>query len=127
MTRRFSRQHFALYRGYLDGLPDEQLHRSYGEPGTDVQSTRRMIATLRDALAIAARRARDTGAAHLLRLKPGSLPATPAPDAGPSAAAPSLDAFRDDIDPDGFYSEAELLALHRETWPAVPPGPDARP
>ena len=57
---KFSRQHFALYRGYLDGLTDAQLHRSYGEAGTDMRITRRTIATLRDALTVAARRARDT-------------------------------------------------------------------
>lgn len=28
---RLTRQHFTLYRGYLDGVSVEQLHRSYGE------------------------------------------------------------------------------------------------
>lgn len=37
MNRRLTRQHFALYRGYLDGLTDVQLHASYGDAGTDVR------------------------------------------------------------------------------------------
>jgi len=72
---RLTPQHSTLYRGYLDGLSVEQLHRSYGEAGIDVRVTRRRIATLRHALPAAARRARDTEAAHLLRLKRGSIPA----------------------------------------------------
>ncbi|MBN3815087.1 hypothetical protein G3N57_00005, partial [Paraburkholderia sp. Se-20369] len=60
--------HFALYRAYLEGLDDRVLHAHYGLPGTDVRVTRRTLATLRDTLTIAARRARDTDAAHLLRL-----------------------------------------------------------
>ena len=72
MTRRLSRQHFALYRGYLDGVELRQLHLSYGETGTDQRLTGRLITMVRDTLAQAARRARDTEAAHLLRLKPGS-------------------------------------------------------
>ncbi|WP_338911143.1 phage integrase family protein [Mycetohabitans rhizoxinica] len=56
----------------------------------------------------------------MLRLKPGSLPATPASAlaADPAMAnpVPTLDAFRDDVDSHGCYSEAELLALYRDAW-----------
>ncbi len=67
--------HFALYRAYLEGFEEQRLHTHYGAPGTDVRITRRTLATLRDTLTIAARRAGDIDAAHLLRLRPGSLPA----------------------------------------------------
>ncbi|MDR5734656.1 site-specific integrase [Caballeronia sp. LZ025] len=109
--RRLTRQHFALYRGYLDGVTEAQLHASYGEAGSDVRSTRRLIAALRDTLSVMARRAHDVEAAHLLRLRPGSIPPssdTPAPE------TPTLEAFRERIDPDGVYSESELLALYKE-------------
>src|SRR4029453_8741218 len=71
---RLTRQHFALYRGYLDGVSEAQLHASYGDASTDVRTTRRLIDALRDTLSVLARRARDTEAAHLLRLRPGSIP-----------------------------------------------------
>ncbi|PRE10787.1 integrase [Burkholderia gladioli] len=98
------------------------MHIHYGAPGTDVRVTRRTLATLRDTLTIAARRAGDRDAVHLLRLKPGSLPAEAhaggagAAD-GAAAVPPTLEAFRDAIDPDHVYSERDLLTLYLETYP----------
>ena len=113
-ARRLTREHFALYRGWLDGAAIEGLHSAYGEAGTDVRVTRRLIATMRDTLAVAARRARDTEAAHLLRLKPGSIPLA---ELHARDDVPTLDAYRAQVDPTGFYSEAELLELHRGDFP----------
>ncbi|MBB4518289.1 integrase [Paraburkholderia fungorum] len=113
-VRRLTRHHFALYRGWLEGAAIEGLHATYGEPGTDVRVTRRLVATLRDTLATGARRARDVEAAHLLRLKPGSIP--PAELHGRDDV-PTLEAYRAQVDPDGFYSEAELLELYRADFP----------
>ncbi|WP_321797170.1 site-specific integrase [Caballeronia sp. J97] len=113
---RLTRQHFALYRGYLDGVSEAQLHASYGDATTDVRITRRLIDALRDTLSVLARRARDTEAAHLLRLRPGSIPLFEPP---PAAAGPSLDDFRENTDPDSVYSESELLALYEEAHPPV--------
>ncbi|KWI37783.1 hypothetical protein WM04_05095 [Burkholderia ubonensis] len=56
--------YFALYRAYLEGLDVPVWHAYYGVLGTGVRITR-------PTLTIAAR---DIDAAHLLRLKPGSLP-----------------------------------------------------
>ncbi|VVD31056.1 phage integrase family protein [Paraburkholderia dioscoreae] len=113
-VRRLTRQHFALYRGYLEGATIEGLHTAYGEPGTDVRVTRRLIATLRDTLAVAARRARDIEAAHLLRLKPGSIPLA---ELHGTDDVPTLDVYRDRVDPDHVYSEAELLDLYLADYP----------
>ncbi|WP_241239185.1 phage integrase family protein [Burkholderia stagnalis] len=119
MLTRLTPAHFALYRAYLEGLDEPTLHAHYGVPGTDVRVTRRTLATLRDTLTIAARRARDIDAAHLLRLKPGSLPrAAHAGGAeGGAVEVPTLEAFRAEVDPDAFYSERELVALYVETYP----------
>ncbi len=117
---RLTPAHFALYRAYLEGLDEATLHAHYGVPGTDVRVTRRTLATLRDTLTIAARRARDVDAAHLLRLKPGSLPRDAHAGAASAAAGqqvPTLDAFRAEVDPEAFYSERELVALYVETYP----------
>ncbi|WP_244103190.1 phage integrase family protein [Burkholderia gladioli] len=119
---RLTHAHFALYRAYLEGFEEQRLHAHYGAPGTDVRITRRTLATLRDTLTIAARRAGDIDAVHLLRLRPGSLPAEAHAGAGqgePGAAPvpPTLDAFRDQVDPDHVYSERDLLALYLEQFP----------
>jgi site-specific recombinase XerD len=111
---RLTREHFALYRGYLDGLSDSQLHATYGDGTTDVRVTRRLIVTLRDTLAVTARRGRDNEAAHLLRLKPGSIPLV---ETDGVSASPSLEAYRESVDPGGVYSESELLDLYQADYP----------
>ncbi|MEX4004160.1 phage integrase family protein [Paraburkholderia sp. EG285A] len=119
---RLTRQHFALYRGWLEGAAIEALHSAYGEAGTDVRLTRRLIDALRDTLAITARRARDHEAAHLLRLKPGSLHdrrqerVTPAGLHGRDNP-PTLEEYRAQVDPDGVYGEAELLEFYQADYP----------
>jgi site-specific recombinase XerD len=110
---RLTRQHFALYRGYLDGVSETQLHASYGETSADVRSTRRLIAVLRDTLSVLARRTHDIDAAHLLRLRPGSIPDL---DVSSGHAAPGLEDFRLRVDPDGVFGESELLDLYREAY-----------
>jgi len=118
-SRRLTRQHFALYRGWLEGAAIAGLHAAYGEPSTDVRVTRRLLTTLRDTLAIAARRARDIEAAHLLRLKPGSIPLA---ELHGRDDVPTLEVYRAQVDPDGVYGEAELIALYRGDFPP-PPSP----
>lgn len=114
---RLTPAHFALYRAYLEGLDEATLHAHYGVPGTDVRVTRRTLVMLRETLTIAARRARDVDAAHLLRLKPGSLPRDAHAGAAAGREVPTLEAFRAEVDPDAFYSERELVALYVETYP----------
>jgi site-specific recombinase XerD len=122
--KRLTREHFALYRGYLDGVSVVQLHATYGDASTDVRGTRRLIELLRDTLSSTARRTRDVEATHLLRLRPGSIP-----EAHRSTARdmPTLEAYRDAVDPDGFHSEAELLELYRAEFSQQDaPGNDLR-
>ncbi len=119
---RLTHAHFALCRAYLEGSEEQRLHAHYGAPGTDVRITRRTLATLRDTLTIAARRAGDIDAVHLLRLRPGSLPAEAHAggrqgEAGAAPVPPTLEAFRDQVDPDHVYSERDLLALYLEQFP----------
>jgi site-specific recombinase XerD len=109
--KRLTREHFALYRGYLDGVSVEQLHATYGDATTDVRATRRLIGLLRDTLSSAARRTRDVEATHLLRLRPGSIPERVA-----ASVMPTLETYREAVDPNGFHSEAELLELYRAEY-----------
>jgi site-specific recombinase XerD len=121
---RLTRQHFALYRGWLEGAAIEGLHAAYGEPDTDVRMTRRLLTTLRDTLGVAARRSRDIEAAHLLRLKPGSIPLA---ELHGRDDVPTLEVYRAQVDPDAVYGEAELIALYRGDFPPPPsPGLDRK-
>src|SRR5258708_39475161 len=123
-VKRLTREHFELYRGYLDGVSVEKLHATYGDAPTDVRATRRLIGLLRDTLSGAARRTRDVEATHLLRLRPGSIPETQRPAA---SQMPTLEAYREAVDPNGFHSEAELLELYRAEFPLEnAPGVDRR-
>jgi len=123
--QRLTRQDFALFRGYLDGVPLEHLHSRYSLHA-DLRHTRTHLAWLRDALSIAARRAQDPAAARLLLLRPGSLndqdkAEGSSPESGSTRALRGgstldLETFRADFDPDGFYSEAELLEIYSEKF-----------
>ncbi|WP_244817817.1 phage integrase family protein [Caballeronia sp. Lep1P3] len=96
------------------------MHASYGDSGADVRSTRRLIAALRDTLSVMARRAQDIDAAHLLRLRPGSIPSDAA---SPVTPVPTLEEFRERVDPESVYGESELLALYQEAFAAIASAP----
>lgn len=113
--QRLTRADFALYRGWLDGLPLAQLHAAYS-PHADLRATRAHLAYLRDALSVAARRAQDPAAAHLLRIKPGSLKLD---EVHGRDDVPTLDTYREQIDPEGVYSEAELLEFYGAEFPTL--------
>ncbi len=113
MLIRLTAAHFALYRAYLEGLDEATLHAHYGVPGTDVRVARRTLATLRDTLTIAARRRRRAPVAP----EPGSLPRDAHAGAAVGREVPTLEMFRDAVDPDAVYNERELVAMYVETFP----------
>jgi site-specific recombinase XerD len=83
----------------------------YLETGLDLRLAKATLAWLRDTLIQAQLRHGRHGEARLLRLHLTSgqkvLP----------AAFPSLEDFRAEHDPDGFYREEELIRLYLETFP----------
>ncbi|HDR9045395.1 TPA: integrase, partial [Burkholderia vietnamiensis] len=108
--RRIGLQHLAFFRGYLEGLDLAELADQYLEFGRDARkaaSTRTWLVT---AFVAAARKRQDFATARLLAIRPAALAATPAADA-PAHSTPSLDDFAAEHDPDGFYTEKELLDL----------------
>nr|WP_280971511.1 phage integrase family protein [Cupriavidus gilardii]WDE72650.1 hypothetical protein [Cupriavidus gilardii] len=104
--RRLGHTHFALFRAYLEGLPLPALAKQYLD-GAALPETKRVLQWIRDELSMAAARAGRAGDARLLRLRPGAIPRSNGLD------APSLDDFRATWDPDGVYSERELLELYQ--------------
>ena len=110
--RRIGYHHFAVFRGHLDGLGLDTLGDRYMETGTDVRHARRTLRWVRDELIAAARRYQaETGVtqsslARLLRIEPERLQPE---ERRALAEVPSLEDFQAEVDPAGFYAEAELI------------------
>jgi site-specific recombinase XerD len=113
LERKVGRHHLAFYRGWLQGVPLRDLADRYLETGIDLRSAKSTLTWLRDTLCQAALRHGKRGEARLLRLHLADKEQQPAP------AIPSLEDFRAERDPDGFYREEELIQLYLETFPQV--------
>lgn len=107
-ARRLSRQERAFIRCWAEGVDiGEAWHRYLADDGArDTRRARATLQALLDQLQAQARALGRPELAALLRMR-AAVPASPA------APAPTLEAFRADIDAD-FYSEAELLELYRQ-------------
>ena len=111
IERKVGRHHLAFYRGWLQGLDLRDLADRYLETGLDLRLAKSTLLWLRDTLSQAALRHGRRGEARLLRLH---LTANHSQKASP---IPSLEDFRAERDPDGFYCESELIQLYLDTFP----------
>ncbi|ENZ77798.1 MULTISPECIES: phage integrase family protein [Ralstonia] len=120
--RRIGLHHIAFFRTYLEGLDLADAADRYLDFGRDTPRARRTQRWLLDELVAAARKHKDFATARLLKIRPAAiapLEVGPAvPGAQPKRQAPSLDDFAAERDPDGFYTEAELLELFTAEFPA---------
>lgn len=115
--RRISAQDFAFLRAVLQGLSLREAVDLYLGEGTDLRVAQAELRRLRTELLATARRAHAYGDARVLQLNIAQLPTTSTQVA--SRQAPTLEEFREKVDPDGFYSEAELLELFEDQHPAA--------
>lgn len=111
MTKKVGRHHLAFYRGWLQGLDLRDLADRYLETGLDLRCAKSTLTWLRDTLSQAALRHGRRGEARLLRLHLAAEPIQKA------HSIPSLEDFRAEHDPDGFYDEDELIQLYLDTFP----------
>lgn len=111
VERKVGRHHLALYRGWLQGLDLKALADRYLETGLDLRLAKATLSWLRDTLSQAALRHDHRGEARLLRLHlaPGQQAI--------ALPCPSLDDFRAEHDPSGFYREDELIQLYLDAFP----------
>lgn len=108
---RIGYSHFAFFRGHLNGLSLDTLGDRYLETGTDLRQARRTLDWIRAELVAAAKRyqhERISGAsmARLLRIEPQRLKFQ---DADAQGDVPTLEDFQALCDPQGIYSERELI------------------
>lgn len=131
VPRALGPHHFAFLRGWVKGLPLEELGGRYLESGVDLRVTRSTLRWLRDALIALAGRSPRPALAALLRRSPRGPDGSAAPGTtaavvgGSTPVPPTLEQFAAQF-PDGFYSEAELLALFAAAYPPVAPEDRAR-
>lgn len=108
-TRKIGFHHFSFLRGVLEGLGVKEMAVRYLETGDDVIEARATFSWINDALVQAARRRNFHSAIRILRL-PADILLSSGSGAG-NDSTPSLEEFREDYDPQGFYSESELIEL----------------
>ncbi|WP_232445194.1 phage integrase family protein [Burkholderia ubonensis] len=108
--RRIGLQHLAFFRRYLEGLDLAELAVQYLELGRDARRAAATRSWLVISFVAAARKRQDFASARLLAIRPAVLAATAAGGAA-APPAPSLEDFAATHNPDGFYTEKELLDL----------------
>ena len=111
------RAHFAFFRGYLDGLEIGDLAARYltshlpssrADFRPDLRLAKSAVYWIRSQLLVLARRSLTPADVRLLELAPALLLVEY------DYHAPSLEAFRQEHDTDGMYSETELIALYEQ-------------
>ncbi len=126
ILRKIGQHHFAFLKGHLEGLDLRLLAERYLEsvdlPGDDLRQAHSTLRWIRSELAMLARRHGQFAYARIIAVSPDKMAGSGATSA--AQATPSLDAFREECDPDGFYTESELIELYTEHYP--PQRPDRK-
>ena len=110
-TRPIGAHHLAFYRGWLQGIELKVLADRYLETGLDLRLAKSTLIWLRDTLSQAALRHGHRRDARLLKLRLLSQPDEAL------LRIPSLEAFRDEYDPDEFFREEELIRHYIAHFP----------
>lgn len=107
--------HVAFYRASFESdLSLQDIAEKYLETGADIPAAKRTLKFIQNSFCQTALRNGKHGAAALLRVPRQRFREQALPD--PFAEAPTLDQYRDQVDPAGFYSEAELLDMYRAEY-----------
>lgn len=112
--RKIGIHHMAFYRGWLQGLPLGDLGDRYLETGIDLRRAKATLAWIKDMVQQAALRHGKYGMARLLRLR---IRVAVSGDPAGSGSLPTLAQFREEFDPDWFYTEKELIQAYTEQYP----------
>ena len=111
--RKIGVTHMAFYRGWLQGLTLREVSDLYLETGLDLRVAKSTLGWVQDELRRAALRHGRHGEARLLRVRLQDVHTV----ADQPAALPSIDAFREDVDPTNFYTFDELMVQYLDRYP----------
>jgi site-specific recombinase XerD len=117
--RKVGRHHLAFYRGWVQGMDLAVVASKYLEIGLDLRLARSTHAWLRDTLSQAALRQGRRGEARLLRMSLRHVLQSQDGNQPAASTNPTLEQFREEHDPDDFYSEDELIAIYAQAFPQV--------
>ena len=115
--RRLGRDHLAFYRAWLQGVDLREAAKRYLGDDIDLRATRSTLRWIRDAVTLAARRHGRFGEIRLLRLPLVDKSAREGEPGSPALALPTLEQYREQVDPGGVYSERELAERYVESYP----------
>ena len=112
VERKIGRHHIAYFRAAILGMDIGEMSDRYLETGMDLRRAKTTLTWIRDTLRQAALRSGKHREAHLIRMHIGA-------GGGESARspAPTLDDYRAEFDPDGFFTEKELIRSYLEAYP----------
>lgn len=130
VVRKLGLQQVVFFRAAFEtSLEMDELTSRYLGVEVSLPTAKKTLQMVQDALVQASKRRGKHGAAALLRIPRGRLSSKlpqQVNEAVVAAGRPSLDEFRDEIDPGGFYSESELIQMYEdEHGPEDAEGPQA--
>lgn len=109
VQRKVGLHHFAVFRGWLQGLEIETLADRYLETGLDLRLAKKTLNWIKDTVRQAALRNGRYGEARLLRVRLGQ--------GETDSKIPDFEDYRAEVDPTGFYMESELLERYLSDHP----------
>lgn len=112
VERKIGRHHIAFFRAILMGLDMSEMSDRYLETGMDLRRAKTTLVWIQDTLRQAALRHGKRRDAHLLRMRVAASSSTIE-----NATIPSLDEYRAEFDPDGFFLEKELIQSYLDAHP----------
>lgn len=112
VERKIGRHHIAFLRSIILGMDMSEMSDRYLEAGLGLRQAKTTLVWIQDSLRQAALRRGKRGDAHLFRIRIAASSGT-----DESAPIPSLEEYRAEFDPDGFFLEKELIQSYLDAYP----------
>jgi len=112
VERKIGRHHIAFFRSILLGMDISEMSDRYLETGMDLRRAKATLVWVQDTLRQAALRRGKRRDAHLFRMRVAASSST-----NERAPIPSLEEYRAEFDPDGFFLEKELIQSYLDAYP----------
>jgi len=112
VERKIGRHHIAFFRAIILGMDMSEMSDRYLEAGLGLRHAKTTLIWIQDTLRQAALRRGNHRDAHLLRIRIAANSGITE-----SAPTPSLDEYRAEFDPGGFFLEKELIQSYLDAYP----------